>query len=123
MWHTSMWFTPRVKSLFSIEHVSLTCDQRNVAHQHVVDAESLHSQIEPQSERIGIWNTGWSYVSSKCIFACLAYDYQNRSGSALELKTQDGHVNRTVGAHWNKQDGHVNRNKVSTSEGLHGATH
>ena len=60
----------------------------------------------------------------------------NRSGSALALNTQDGHVNRKVGAHWNKQnghvnrtvgaqwnqqDGHVNRNKVSTLED--GVTH
>ena len=29
-------------------------------------------------------NTGWAYVSSNCIFACLAYGLSNRSRSALE---------------------------------------
>ena len=58
-------------------------------------------------------------MSSKCIFACLAYDYQIAVGA--HWNKQNGHVNRTVGAHWNKQNGHVS-NKVSALEGLHGVT-
>ena len=67
--------------------------------------------------------TGWSYMGSKRIFACLAYGQTVKSQSErIGIETQDGHVSNKVSAlEFKTQDGHVS-SKVGALEGLHGVT-